>query len=169
MFAPSGYSYPTDSMIAVYDNRFTITFTNSTTALVWAYTSSSTDATLIFHYHFTMFVNTPQVRLTPRLSKILVLGPWDNPDNNNITEAHIEGFYVDHANNAYYNMTTPVEIEISPQNTYFRLGEQFGYLRQLSGTHTNTSIPLQEMVYFFAQETIAVPIFVRNLTSDNTI
>ena len=161
---------PNSTHINLYSNRLVLNHTTASSAEVYVYQVGNS-ATPIFNYTDITFAAPPVIAVSPQLTKVIILG---NGGSNGSYSQMSYAFHIDWAAQTVSTITIPQEALVFGFDYFLATGDEFLYVRQIRYSQTYSWIPtvlnslsLQEHVYFFAQNTIPVIVFTKNISIIN--
>jgi hypothetical protein len=120
----SSVNYFPNAQIFTMPNIIVVISSNQTAAQVFAYSDDNDGhLTICLHYEFDSFVNFPQIMISPKFTKVAVMGPIlpSNSTNTANSQPHIDAFHINYTSNSFLNISFPIQTVINPQSTFIAL------------------------------------------------
>lgn len=115
--------YLMNPQIFTFQNIIVVTSFNQNAAQVFAYLDDNNGhLTAVLNYQFNNFVNTPKITVSPKLTKVLVIGPVAASSSNmSNTKAQVDAFHINYTSMSTLNISFPIQTVADPQATFLAI------------------------------------------------
>jgi hypothetical protein len=122
---------PESTIRVVNNNQVAVSAVNGTAAQVLAFfIEPSGNFTNCLNFFFPNYQAAPKIQVSPRLTKILIMGPF-TPPNASQPQPKYDAFTINFNNRTFQNISFDFKSLPDPVGTFIALDEKYLYIRSL--------------------------------------